>query len=229
MRVLLAEDTPISADMMAAMAERLGIEMDIAANGAEAIAMIRHATRKGRPYTLLLLDVMMPVLDGVETTRRLRAEGYDASSLPIIAVTAATDLDEVRSYRKAGMQAFLAKPVRIADFNAAIAAWGDGSSRRKKPEVPAEWASFKDQFAQRKRKTLDQIKQAIATPDIDDDQVTSVRAMLHQLAGTAGSFGESKLSERSRVHEAALVTAHLNNGDIKAVLLEAQQSLEEER
>ena len=229
MRVLLAEDTPISADIMAAMAAHLGIEMDIAANGAEAIAMIRNAARTKRPYTLLLLDVMMPVLDGIETTQRLRAEGFDAADLPIIAVTAATDLDEVRSYRKAGMQAFLSKPVRLADFNAAIIAWGDGTHKRRKAEVPTEWAGFQDQFVQRKRKALAQIKQALAAPNLDEDQITSVRAMLHQLAGTAGSFGENELSERSRAHEAALVAAHLNSGDIKAVLLEAQQSLEEDQ
>ena len=227
-RILLAEDTPISADMMAAMAEHLGIDMDVAANGAEAIAMIRHACRAERPYTLLLLDVMMPVLDGIETTRRLRAEGFDAASLPIIAVTAATDLDEVRSYREAGMQAFLQKPVRLADLDAAINAWSGGSRTQRNTQVPAGWAVFQEQFAQRKRKTLAQIQHALATPVLKDDQITSVRAMLHQLAGTAGSFGENGLSQRARAHESALVEAHLKNGDIKAVLLDAQHSLEKD-
>jgi CheY-like chemotaxis protein len=229
MRILLAEDTPISADMMGAMAAHLGVDMDIAANGLEAIAMIRNAARTKRPYTLVLLDVMMPVLDGIETTQRLRAEGFDAANLPIIAVTAATDLDEVRNYRKAGMQAFLPKPVRLADFSDTIIAWGDGTNKRRKEEVPAEWTIFQDQYAQRKRKALAQIKQALAARNLDEDQIASVRAMLHQLAGTAGSFGENELSERSRAHEAALVAAHLNSGDVKAVLLEAQQSLEEDQ
>src|SRR3546814_3118975 len=55
-----AEDTPISAQMMEVMARHLGIDLDIAANGAEAIALIRSAAASKRPYTLLLLDVMMP-------------------------------------------------------------------------------------------------------------------------------------------------------------------------
>lgn len=227
MRVLLAEDTPISADMMGAMAEHLGCHMDIAANGAEAIALIRIAARSGRPYKLLLLDVMMPVLDGIETTRRLRDEGFDADSLPIIAVTAATDLDEIRSYRKAGMQAFLSKPVRLADLDAALAAWGNVRHGQLQAGAPSEWAAFQEQFAKRKRNAITQIQAALDAPHMDEDLVASLRAILHQLAGTAGSFGENELSERSRKHEAALVSAHLNNGDIKAVLREAKQSLEE--
>jgi CheY-like chemotaxis protein len=229
MRVLLAEDTPISADLMGAMAEHLGVELDIAANGAEAIAMIRSAARTERPYDLLLLDVMMPVLDGVETTRRLRGAGFDASALPIIAVTAATDLDEVRSYREAGMQAFLSKPVRLADLDSALNAWGNGAHSRKGAKVPAEWSVFRDQFAKRKIKARDQIEQALCATGLDDDEIMSLRAMLHQLAGTAGSFGENKLSERARAHEAALVAAHLHNGDVRAVLLEARESLEDKQ
>ena len=109
LRVLLAEDTPINAEMMRAMASHLKIEMDVAANGLETIAMIEAARDAGNPYSLLLLDVMMPILDGVETAKRLRQSGYNEAELPIVAVTAATSLDEVRSYRAAGMQAFLEK------------------------------------------------------------------------------------------------------------------------
>ena len=122
LRVLLAEDTQISAEVLMAMTRHLSVRMDHAVNGVEAITMIKAAENAAKPYSLLLLDVNMPILDGVETAKRLRAEGYDAEYLPIIAVTAATDLDEVRTYRAAGMQAYLEKPVALDDLRATLRA-----------------------------------------------------------------------------------------------------------
>lgn len=224
-RILLAEDTPISAQMMEVMARHLGVDLDIAANGAEAIALIRSAAASERPYTLLLLDVMMPVLDGVETTRRLRSLGFDERTLPIIAVTAATDLEDVRSYREAGMQAFLGKPVSLTDLKTALSAWGQGSALARAGLADERWAALRGQFALRKRITLDQIEQTLSSEQPDEDQITAARILLHQLAGTAGSFGEQDLSESARELEAALVSAYMQCGDVRLVLTRASEIL----
>lgn len=226
-RILLAEDTPISAQMMEVMARHLGVDIDVATNGAEAIALVRSAAASERPYTLLLLDVMMPVLDGVETTRRLRASGFDERALPIIAVTAATDIEDVRRYREAGMQAFLAKPVSIADLGAALSAWGQGSALARTMPATERWAALRGQYTLRKRTTLEQVEMALAAGPPDEDRITAVRILLHQLAGTAGSFGEGCLGQRARELEAALVAADLECGDVRQVLAQACECLKE--
>lgn len=227
LHVLLAEDTPINAEMMQAMAEHLGVTMDLAENGQDAIDMVRSAAMKGEPYALLLVDVMMPVLDGVETTRRLRAEGFSAAELPIIAVTAATDRDEVRQYHAAGMQAFLPKPVGLNDLSAALNAWGRSAPQIKPGSQANVWQALRQKFILRKQNALAQIQAALAANTLDDEVVMELRNMLHQLAGTAGSFGEESLEVQARKFEAALMAAFLKGHGVGRVLQDARKCLEE--
>jgi PAS domain S-box-containing protein len=103
-RVLLAEDNPVNQQLATLMLRRLGHEVVVAANGAEALARVAEGG-----FDLVLMDMQMPVMDGIEATRRLRAEGH---ALPIVAMTAnAMDVDRERCL-EAGMDGFLAKPVR---------------------------------------------------------------------------------------------------------------------
>lgn len=228
MRVLLAEDTQISADVLLAMTRHLAVEMDHAVNGLEAIAMLKSAAAAGQPYSLLLLDVNMPILDGVETAKRLRAEGFDQHDLPIIAVTAATDLDEVRTYRAAGIQAYLEKPVALDDLRATLSAWGHRTSASPKRNRSAALEALKLRFDDRTIALLGQIDGALATDSIDEALVMELRNLLHQLAGTAGSFGQPKLGEVARDQEAALLAAFFGGGDVKPVLEDAKSALKAE-
>lgn len=225
LRVLLAEDTPISAEMMLAMANRLSVRMDTAANGLEAIDMVEEAAEAGEPYSLLLVDIMMPILDGIETTRRLREGGYAPEELPIVAITAATDFEEIRSYRLAGMQAFLEKPVSLADLQAALQAWGHRSRKRVKQALPSALDALMQQFRLRMNSTLKAIRTALDADDLADPTVVELRRLLHQLAGTAGSFGESELGEEARAFEIELMAAHFEGTDIRDVLERAAQSI----
>ncbi|WP_427969101.1 response regulator [Altererythrobacter sp.] len=225
LRVLLAEDTPISAEMMLTMAKHLSIDMDVASNGLDAIAMIEEAAADGRPYSLLLVDVMMPILDGVETTRRLRAQGIGEKELPIIAVTAATDLDEVRSYRAAGMQAFLEKPVGIEDLRSALRAWGHATAKGRSRLRSTAFEALREKFDQRKQQTLERIEHALSIEPAGEDIIMEIKHLLHQVAGTAGTFGEPKLSEDARRHEGELMAAYFGKGDVHAALEQAQASL----
>lgn len=227
LRVLLAEDTPINAEMMRAMASHLKIDMDVAANGLETIAMIEAAKDAGNPYSLLLLDVMMPILDGVETAKRLRQSGYSEADLPIVAVTAATSLDEVRSYRAAGMQAFLEKPVALDDLRAALKAWGHSTKSRKQRVSRASLEALQQQFEERNLQTLDRIDAALEQERFDEEMVMEIRNLLHQIAGTATTFGNPGLGDDARIHENALMAAFFANDDVRSALEDAGKSLRE--
>ena len=228
LRVLLAEDTQISADVLMAMTRHLSVKMDHAVNGVEAIAMIKAAENAAKPYSMLLLDVNMPILDGVETAKRLRAEGYDTEYLPIIAVTAATDLDEVRTYRAAGMQAYLEKPVALDDLRATLRAWGHRTRNTPPRKRSAALEALKLRFDDRTLGLLRQIDGALDRSDIDEALVMELRNLLHQLAGTAGSFGQPRLGEVARNQEAALLAAFFAGEDVKPVLENAKSALKAE-
>jgi len=116
--VLLVEDNPVNQLVATRMLQLEGCEVDLAANGAEAVARAH-----GRVYDLILMDCHMPVMDGFEATRRLRAEMAPASRPPILALTASV-LDEDRELcRQAGMDAALAKPLQRAALAEALTHW----------------------------------------------------------------------------------------------------------
>ncbi|GAA4642207.1 hypothetical protein GCM10023115_04330 [Pontixanthobacter gangjinensis] len=206
-RVLLAEDNPIVGELMSMVARRTGIHLVHADNGQEAYEMILAKKAQGEPFTLLLADAMMPVLGGVELTRRLRAHGFSPEELPIIAVTAATAQDELREYMQAGMQAYLAKPVSLADFSATIEAWNPSEVRHVlAPNQPLS-ASLRLRYKLRKAETIEILEAAAKAKEPDIAAISQVRHMLHRLAGTAGSFGEQDLSRASARCETMLIEA----------------------
>jgi two-component system, sensor histidine kinase len=120
LRVLLAEDNAINQKILAAQLGRLGCSFTIAADGEEALAWLE----KDPPFEIVLMDCHMPKLDGWEATRRLRSWATDpdphrqrASSIPVIALTAAALPRERNRCLEAGMTDFLAKPVKLAELH----------------------------------------------------------------------------------------------------------------
>ncbi|MGB3753364.1 MAG: ATP-binding protein [Parerythrobacter sp.] len=127
-RVLVAEDHDINQMLILAMLEQSGIAADLAQNGEEAVAMVAAAWAEGRPYALALMDVQMPVMDGLEATRRIRAAGVAAGRnaaeiMPIVALTANCYEDDIAACRAAGMQHHLAKPVTLEALAEAVATY----------------------------------------------------------------------------------------------------------
>jgi len=109
-RILLVEDQPLNQDVVVGVLRAEGGIVAAVDNGAEALNRLQ--TEGGRAYDAVLMDVQMPVLDGYETTRRIRDDlGLD--DLPIIAMTAHAYADEGRRCRAAGMNDCLIKPVDI--------------------------------------------------------------------------------------------------------------------
>jgi CheY-like chemotaxis protein len=112
-RICIAEDNPINQKIAITFVQRLGFAVDAYDNGLEAVEAIRAKSAQGAPYHLLLLDLQMPVLDGYEATRRIRADANAAvREMLIIAMTASAITGDREKCLEAGMNNYLAKPVR---------------------------------------------------------------------------------------------------------------------
>jgi signal transduction histidine kinase/AmiR/NasT family two-component response regulator len=115
LRVLVAEDNAVNQRVAVAMLTKLGYQADLAANGHEVLAALEH-----RPYDVVLMDLHMPEMDGLEATRRIRQRFADKDRPQIIALTAATlDGERVRCLA-AGMDDYLGKPITVERLMAAL-------------------------------------------------------------------------------------------------------------
>ena len=109
-RVLLAEDVSVNAEIMMMVLSMREIEADLAENGKIAVDMF--AAHAPGYYDAILMDMRMPVMDGLEATRTIRAmDRKDAAVIPIIALTANAFDEDVQRSMQAGLNAHLSKPV----------------------------------------------------------------------------------------------------------------------
>ncbi|MDD2647519.1 MAG: ATP-binding protein [Eubacteriales bacterium] len=114
-RILLCEDHPINTLVTRKLIERVGGIMEGAVNGADGLDMFKAAPENY--YNLVLMDIHMPVMDGLECARKIRAtDRGDSKSVPIIALTANAYNEDVRETREAGMNAHLTKPIEPEEF-----------------------------------------------------------------------------------------------------------------
>jgi CheY-like chemotaxis protein len=119
-RVLLVEDNPVNQLVAKGMLGKLGYEVLLANHGAEALSLLET-----QAVDLILMDCNMPVMDGYETTRRIRQKA-EFAELPIIALTANALSDERERCRAAGMDDYLAKPFRMDELEALLDQWFTG-------------------------------------------------------------------------------------------------------
>jgi signal transduction histidine kinase/DNA-binding response OmpR family regulator len=115
-RVLLAEDDAVNRKMTRRLLEKMGHETDTASTGREVLAALDQ-----QAYDVVLMDVHMPEMDGLEATRRLREETAPEAQPYVIALTASVMKEDRARCREAGMDAFLSKPVRRAELARALA------------------------------------------------------------------------------------------------------------
>jgi CheY-like chemotaxis protein len=109
-RVLLTEDTRVNQIVATKMLGKLGMVVDIANNGEEALQCLEKST-----YDIVLMDVQMPVMNGLEATRLIRLNPQFAT-LPILAMSAGVTLDEQEACDAAGMTGFVSKPISSAEL-----------------------------------------------------------------------------------------------------------------
>jgi CheY-like chemotaxis protein len=117
-RVLLAEDNLVNQKVAARLLERMGMRVDIAANGKEAVDMA-----VAEPYAVIFMDCQMPAMDGYEATALIRAKGGRLASTPIIALTAQAMEDDRQRCLDAGMDDYIAKPIALQALRHVLERW----------------------------------------------------------------------------------------------------------
>jgi two-component system sensor histidine kinase/response regulator len=243
-RVLLAEDNETNQFVALELLGQLGIELEIAANGREAVAMVQS-----RPYAAVLMDMQMPEMDGLEATRQIR-QNEAFRNLPIIAMTANAMKADMEACLAAGMNDFLAKPIERAALVRSLRRWlprgdlraapvplspatpapaGDGTSTIpvlagidlaeavRRLRIPFErLRPLLLRFADGQRKTLEQLRAAVAAASAAD-----VRHHAHALAGAAANLGADALHEAARALELA---ATRENADLARLFHQVDES-----
>ncbi len=111
-RVLLVEDNDINQLVATALLEGVGLVVDIAADGKICLDMVAASVSHNTPYDLILMDMQMPVMDGITATEHLR-QLYAAEALPIVAMTANVMQQEIDKCFQAGMQDYVTKPIDL--------------------------------------------------------------------------------------------------------------------
>ncbi|MGQ3027147.1 MAG: ATP-binding response regulator, partial [Ferrovibrionaceae bacterium] len=119
LNILVAEDNAINRELIVALLKGAGHRCEVAENGQAAIEAVQAA-----PYDLVLMDVQMPVLDGISATRAIRALPTSTAAIPIVALTADAFAEQVRACREAGMDDHLSKPINTVLLDRVLARIG---------------------------------------------------------------------------------------------------------
>ncbi|WP_321491310.1 PAS domain S-box protein [uncultured Desulfobacter sp.] len=216
-RILLVEDNEINQEVAKDILEQLGLSVDTAFNG-------RVAVRKvdANQYDLILMDMQMPVMDGLEASRKIR-DMKNGAHVPIVALTANAFEEDRRRCLKAGMNGFVAKPFEPEQLHAVLSRWipdSDGmqdhiygvdtleqsGAEEKKgdrshidPTTGLKYVKKTETYQKMLDKFLEQqadlparINRAHQGKDMD-----SVRLMVHSLKGTAGTLGMHDLQAKA--------------------------------
>jgi CheY-like chemotaxis protein/nitrogen-specific signal transduction histidine kinase/HPt (histidine-containing phosphotransfer) domain-containing protein len=135
LRVLLCDDNIVNQKVALRLLRQMGYRADLAANGLEALEAIDRQS-----YDLIFMDVLMPELDGLEATRLIRERQRQPSQFPnykspiiIVAMTASAMVGDREKCLAAGMDDYLAKPVRLDDLRAMVERWGPAAARTEPP------------------------------------------------------------------------------------------------
>lgn len=225
--VLVVEDNPVNRQVTAGFLKRLGQRVEFAADGLEAVEMAAR-----RRYDLIVMDMQMPRMDGIEATRRIRDGEPEGAAVPIVAMTANASDDDRRLCHEAGMTGFESKPVTMKRLKAVIEAAAtshpekadhvgmapdDGEAaaldpffearRREIVEAlgPEAFEELLDSFFDDAARLLGDLHAALAGNDANADRI------LHTLKGAASSVGLQDIADRSHdLRRQELSAGHLD-------------------
>ena len=117
-RILVAEDNLVNALVLVSMLERFGCKVVSVSNGQEAVDAL-----KVEPFDAVLMDLQMPVLDGIAATAEVRHMSTDAANVPVIAITASTQESDRQACANVGMNDFICKPIDEDIVRLALTRW----------------------------------------------------------------------------------------------------------
>jgi len=190
LHLLLVEDNEMNAFVVEKMLRAEGHSVVLATNGMEAIDWAGKADFDG-----ILMDINMPVLDGLEATKRIRAEVKRARKTPIFAFSANVLPADTRKFRESGMDGFIGKPVQIEEMRAALATIplsGSESTALSPPQSDAGQAArqmFGDQYEQFLARFIaegDALAHWLADAEQDREEIYQ---RCHKISSTAALFG----------------------------------------
>ncbi len=207
-RLLLAEDVELNRDIIRTMLERDGHDVVIANDGLEAVNLASQSR-----FDLVLMDIHMPVMDGIEATRLIRDLDSGNSAMPIIALTANVMVTEQQKCIEAGMQGVLMKPVEWDRLRAAIDRFGGRRAGAGPEHSPAETSAeheeipFGEDVFARVRQLLpeaqlhahvDALQASVGELRIaGPGDLQSLEATAHKVVSQAGMLGLFRLSARA--------------------------------
>lgn len=112
-KILLVEDNDLNREIATTLVKEQEAEITTAVNGAEAVAAYEQAP--DGTFDVILMDILMPVMDGLEAVRAIRAlePGKEAKTIPVIALTANAFAEDIRKSKEAGMNAHISKPIQL--------------------------------------------------------------------------------------------------------------------
>ena len=118
--ILLAEDNPVNQMVTGKLLEQLGCQYIVVGNGVECLDRL-----KDDQYDLILMDCLMPEMDGLETTGKIRASGGHCADIPIIALTAKARAADEQACLDAGMNGYIDKPVSLERMRNLLSEWAE--------------------------------------------------------------------------------------------------------
>ncbi|MDQ1814003.1 ATP-binding protein [Massilia sp. CCM 9210] len=195
-RVLLAEDGPDNRALIGAFLSRLGVHCEMAENGARAVEMALAGS-----FDLILMDIQMPLMDGVTATELLRAAGV---GIPVVALTANIMTEDVARYLAAGCSHCVGKPIDFTALGLLLAQLLPAVPAAPAPAMsPAQLAVFAEIRARFEAGLVTRLEQIAG--HLAAGEAAEAAALAHMLKGSAGSFGYPRVTELAGALERALL------------------------
>jgi signal transduction histidine kinase/CheY-like chemotaxis protein len=234
LRVLLVEDNHVNQRVAARILKRMGHEADLAADGVEAVAQVQ-----ARTYDVVLMDMQMPRMDGLEATRTIRALPSGTARIPIVAMTANAFSSDREACFASGMDDFISKPVNRDKLFDVLEYWSeDGASARPDRGTPASPVSAspvdRDQLQALREELGDDMLQELVGSfrasaadlveqiqmSIQADERTSADELLHRLKGSAATLSFAGVAQAcDRLRTVLRSAGPVDTGDALAALL----------
>jgi two-component system sensor histidine kinase/response regulator len=210
-RVLLVEDNELNQQIVLELLGEMGLKLEIAANGAEALTKIARALDENAGYSLVLMDMQMPVMDGISATLEIRKDPR-LTNLPVIAMTANVMQADQDSCYAAGMNDFVAKPIDPETLWRTVARWL-GTAPPTMDQAMSLEAADSDSAS-----TETNVPAPIPIPSISG---IDAQAGLRRLMGNQVKYLEL-LRKFSTTHSMGLLPIHdaLNSGDFAGAELQ---------